>query len=390
MLIVTRTVTEWPDDGPVEIVERKGHGHPDTLCDAIAERVCVALCNAYIERFGTILHHNVDKVLLVGGSAHPRFGGGEVTAPIEIYLAGRATTQWRGVTIPVDELAIAACREVLAERIPLHPNVRVLSRIHPGSEDLTSMFARGDVPLANDTSFGVGFAPLTVLEQTLLEVARTLADPAVCAARPYLGADTKIMGVRYRDRVDLTVACAFIDRHLESLDAYLAACARTRALVLDAASRVAAMPVSVVVNAGDDDRSGAVYLTVTGTSAEAGDDGEAGRGNRASGLITPYRPMTLEATAGKNPVTHTGKLYSVSAANIARTITAELPETGAATCTLLSRIGARVDEPALADIALDIVPGDRARAMVTEIVRGELAALPRVRADLLAGRTRLF
>jgi S-adenosylmethionine synthetase len=50
-----------------------------------------------------------------------------------------------------------------------------------------------------------------------------------------------------------------------------------------------------------------VYLTVTGTSAEAGDDGEVGRGNRVNDLITPYRPISLEAAAGKNPVTHVGQ-----------------------------------------------------------------------------------
>jgi S-adenosylmethionine synthetase len=97
MEIVTRTSSDWPEDAPVEIVERKGLGHPDTLCDAIAERVCTVLCRAYRERFGLILHHNVDKVLLCGGASRPRFDGGEICEPIEIYLGGRATTEWRPV-----------------------------------------------------------------------------------------------------------------------------------------------------------------------------------------------------------------------------------------------------------------------------------------------------
>jgi S-adenosylmethionine synthetase len=79
-----------PGHSPVEIVERKGLGHPDTICDAIAEHVCVRLCRHYLERFGTILHHNVDKLLLAAGAARPAFGGGEVTAPMEIYIGGRA------------------------------------------------------------------------------------------------------------------------------------------------------------------------------------------------------------------------------------------------------------------------------------------------------------
>lgn len=145
MEIITRTSSDWPDDAPVEIVERKGLGHPDTLCDAIAERVCTALCRAYRERFGTILHHNVDKVLLCGGASRPRFGGGTIIQPIEIYLGGRATAQWRGVSVPVDELAIAASREVLAEQLPLHPEARIVSRIRPGSSDLTALFTRSGI-----------------------------------------------------------------------------------------------------------------------------------------------------------------------------------------------------------------------------------------------------
>ena len=82
-----------PDEGKVEIVERKGLGHPDTICDALAEQFSVRLCRYYLDRFGVVLHHNVDKALLVGGSASPVFGGGKVHTPIEIYLAGRAVTR---------------------------------------------------------------------------------------------------------------------------------------------------------------------------------------------------------------------------------------------------------------------------------------------------------
>ena len=51
-------------DGTVEIVEHKGIGHPDTMCDALAEAFGVALARDYRERFGRVLHFNVDKALL--------------------------------------------------------------------------------------------------------------------------------------------------------------------------------------------------------------------------------------------------------------------------------------------------------------------------------------
>ncbi len=391
MEIITRTRAEWPDDAPVEVVERKGLGHPDTLCDAIAERICVALCRHYQERFGTILHHNVDKVLLVGGASRPRFGGGEIVAPIEIYLAGRATAEWRGERVPVDDLALAACRQVLAERLlhgQLDRDVRIVSRIRPGSADLTALFARGGAPLANDTSCGVGFAPFTELERIVLEVERTLNHRETKAGHPELGTDVKVMGVRRRDRISLTVACAFIDRHVESIDAYAACKLETARLVGAATERVSRLSSSAVINAADDAEN--VYLTVTGTSAEAGDDGEVGRGNRANGLITPYRPMTMEAAAGKNPVTHAGKLYNVAAHRIAASIVAEVPEAFAATCTLVSQIGAPIDEPAVVDVALAAPPSDRARARIEQLVHDTLDHLDRLRDEIIAGSVIVF
>lgn len=391
MEIITRSRSEWPDDAPVEVVERKGLGHPDTLCDAIAERVCVALCRAYRDRFGAILHHNVDKVLLCGGASRPRFGGGEIVQPIEIYLAGRATAQWRGVCVPVDELAIAACREVLAERLPLHHEIRVVSRIRPGASDLTTLFTRSDRPLANDTSCGVGFAPLTELERIVLDVDRALGEPEIRAARPELGSDVKVMGVRRHDRIDLTVACAFVDRHVESIGAYAAKKAEASRLVLGAASRASPLDTSVALNAADDESRGDVFLTVTGSSAEAGDDGEVGRGNRVNGLITPHRPMTMEAAAGKNPVSHVGKLYNVVAHRIAAAIVAECPDDAlGATCMLVSKIGSPIAEPALVDVTICATVFDRVRVRIEEIVRDELSHLDRLRDELVAGRVALF
>src|SRR6266699_582001 len=90
----------------VEVVERKGAGHPDTICDALAETLSRNLCREYQSRFGRILHHNVDKALLCGGRAMPAFGGGSLIAPINVYLAGRAIAEVGNDVIPIEELAI--------------------------------------------------------------------------------------------------------------------------------------------------------------------------------------------------------------------------------------------------------------------------------------------
>jgi S-adenosylmethionine synthetase len=287
-----------PGSEPVEVVERKGLGHPDSICDGIAEHVCVRLCRYYLDRFGVILHHNVDKILLCGGAARPAFGGGDVLEPIEIYLAGRATAEHDGTNIPVHEIAIEACREWLGTHmrgIDLHRDVRIVSRLRHGSTDLVRLFARGTGrPLANDTSCGAGFAPLTDLERAVLAVERALNSRETKRTHPEIGEDIKVMGIRRDGRIELTISCAFVGRFVSNLDDYIAKRAATGALVIEAARSTTSLPVEASVNVADDLARGEVFLTVTGTSAEAGDDGEVGRGNRASGLITPRGPRGKE------------------------------------------------------------------------------------------------
>jgi S-adenosylmethionine synthetase len=380
-----------PGAGALEIVERKGRGHPDSLCDALAENLSIGLARFYLERFGAILHHNVDKGLLLGGAARPAFGGGRLEEPIEIILAGRATRRFRGVEVPVEALAVELGREWLGRNLRhIDParDVRIVARIRETSSDLAALFLRhAQVPLANDTSFGVGFAPLDALERAVLAAERSLV--AAHPAHPEIGDDIKVLGVRSGARFELTLACAFVGRHIADLADYFAKKEGVRALAAAAVREAAGGEVEVQVNAADGDSADSVYLTVTGLSAEAGDDGQVGRGNRVNGLITPYRPMSLEAAAGKNPVSHTGKLYNLLADRIARALVAELPGVEEAHCRLLSRIGSPITEPALADVGLRLAdPGalDAVRELAAELVRAHLQGAPGLWREVLAGR----
>jgi S-adenosylmethionine synthetase len=377
---------------PVEIVERKGIGHPDTLCDALAEQLSLALSRWYLERFGFILHHNVDKGLLWGGAARPAFGGGAVLEPIEIYLCGRATRSYRGVTVPLEELAVDGSRAWL--RAHLHAldverHVRIHCLVRPSSAELGELFRRGQeggVPLANDTSIGVGYAPLSALERVVLAVERDLNSTPVKAAAPQIGEDIKVMGVRRDEALELTVACALVDRHVRDLAEYRAHKARIAELARTAARDAGHPLAAVAVNSADGDTPGSIYLTVTGTSAEAGDDGQVGRGNRVNGLITPYRPMSLEASAGKNPVTHVGKLYNVLARRIAEAALAVPGGVEEAHCWLVSRIGAPITEPQVVDLKLRLAPGARLaelEAPLRAIAREQLAAAPQLWRELV-------
>jgi len=381
------------DSATVEIVERKGIGHPDTICDALAEEVSLALCRFYRERFGIILHHNVDKVLLRGGQARAAFGGGEVTQPIDVYLAGRAVRRHEGTTIPVDDIAVEACRTWLRNNIrALDPvrHVRFHCLIRPGSVDLTELFARlrqGQAPLANDTSCGLGYAPLSGTEETVLAIDRALTAAPLREECPAFGEDTKLMAVRHGRRLELTAACAHVARHVPDMVRYRESKAWLTKRIADLARRTAAFETTVRVNTADGETPDSLYLTVTGTSAESGDDGEAGRGNRVNGLITPYRPMTMESVAGKNPVNHVGKLYNIAAGMIAEAIVREVPEAAFAACYLVSRIGHAIDDPQIADIRIRprAGAGTVPAARVERIVRQHLASLVNMADELSAG-----
>jgi S-adenosylmethionine synthetase len=395
MTQISLSLTASPfSESPVEIVERKGIGHPDTICDALAEELSRALCQFYLKNFGFILHHNVDKVLLRGGSSRAAFNGGEILAPIEIYMAGRATFEYKGIKVPVEELVQSSCRNWLARNISALDatrQVKIHNLIRPGSSDLVELYLRQQqtgVALANDTSCGVGYAPLSELEQVALAVEHALNSASIKTQHPEIGADIKVMGVRHQQHLDLTVACAYIGRYITDINDYQLKKSQLSQRVESIAARHTAMAVSVVVNSADDIAAESVYLTVTGTSAEAGDDGEVGRGNRVNGLITPYRPMNMEAAAGKNPVSHVGKLYNILARMIACEVVSQIEGVEECDCYLVSQIGSPVDQPKVVDLKLHLQAGvtmSCVQVQVEEIVRDKLAGIKHIQQDVVAG-----
>ncbi len=370
---------------PAEVAERKGQGHPDTLCDYITEGVSRALSEYYLSEFGCVMHHNVDKALLVGGAAEPAFGGGRVLKPVEIILAGRAVKSRDGKPLPVDEIAVQAARSVLARTVrhlDAGRDVKITVMIRPGSRDLVGLFerfGRGEVPLANDTSCGAGYYPLDRLEKTVYETERFLNAPETKSAYPFIGEDVKIMGVRTGEDISLTAAVAVVDRYVSSVEDYARKIGEVKRAVL---AGEWARGAALGINTADDYEQGSIYLTVTGTSAEQGDDGQVGRGNRVNGLITPYRPMTLEAAAGKNPVSHVGKLYNLFAADLCRSIVVDgLAEEASA--FLVSRIGMPVNEPEVLDIKVSPRGADHGSIRRTASLM--LAGMPGMWKRILAG-----
>ncbi|MFB6136630.1 MAG: methionine adenosyltransferase [Halobacteriaceae archaeon] len=385
------------EDQEVEIVERKGLGHPDSICDGIAESVAQSLARLYIDRVGKVLHFNTDETQLVAGTAAPEYGGGEVVEPIYVLIVGRATKEYGGQRLPVDSVALRAAREYLSETVPdldVGEDVIVDVRLGEGSGDLQTVFGEeGEaVPMANDTSFGVGHAPLTETERIVRETERRLNDEFQ-DSHPGVGPDVKVMGKREGDEIDLTVAAAVVDRYVDGIEEYRETVAAVREYVTGIAREHTDRGVAVHVNTADDYDSGSVYLTTTGTSAEQGDDGSVGRGNRANGLITPNRPMSMEATSGKNPVNHIGKIYNLLSTEIAREVVEEVAGIRDLRVRLLSQIGQPIDRPHVADanvVTEDGVAVDDIRPEVEAIVDEELADVTDVTRRVIDGELSTF
>ncbi|MFB6255250.1 MAG: methionine adenosyltransferase, partial [Haloplanus sp.] len=293
--------------------------------------------------------------------------------------------------------ALRAARRYLDETLPdldVGSDVIVDVRLGEGSGDLQTVFGEDGaaVPMANDTSFGVGHAPLTETERIVLETEEYLNGP-YADENPELGPDVKIMGKREGDHIDLTVAAAMIDGYLDGMDDYRDAVATVREAVTDLAESHTDRTVTVEVNTADDYDEGAIYLTTTGTSAEQGDDGSVGRGNRSNGLITPNRPMSMEATSGKNPVNHIGKIYNLLSTRIAETVVAEVPGIRDLRVRLLSQIGRPIDQPHVADafvVTDDAVALADIEADIGAIIERELAAVTDVTRDVIDGDLRTF
>jgi len=380
----------------LEIVERKGLGHPDSICDAIFDRVSVELSKEYLKKFGMIMHHNADKSLLVAGEVETRFGGGEVKQPMLLIFGDRATKEVEGTKIPVEDIAIRAAKSWIKENLRFvdpEKHMRYQVEFKPGSAALTDIFKRkGKVLSANDTSAAVGYAPMTWTEQLVLKTERYLNSPEFKKEFPESGEDVKVMGFRKNDELYLTVGVAFVDRFVESEDDYFRKkgdiLKRLRAFV-EENSVVKKIKLSLNTLDMRGRGVGGTYLTVLGTSADGADSGQVGRGNRPNGVIPLNRHVGSEAAAGKNPISHVGKIYNLLTHRISNEIYNQVSGLDEVYVWLVSQIGKSIDEPAIAAVRVITRSGttiEGVRGQIAEVVDAELERIDKFCMELAEGK----
>jgi S-adenosylmethionine synthetase len=391
-LVVTEATGRFIEEYPVEIVERKGIGHPDSLCDGIAERVSVEYTRWCEENLGTPLHHNFDKVQLVAGEVSVGFGRGELLKPIHIQIAGRGTPEFKGRKVPMDAIAIDAAKKHVRETMKyLDPEQHMVIDCFAG-RGATELAHTVDHITANDTSFGCAHWPRSQVENAVYETAQYI-NYDLLSQFP-VGEDVKVMGMRRGDRIILTCACPFISTAVKDMAEYVEVRRAVRSAVQTFAEKLApGRTLTVDLDTADDDASGEVYLTMTGTSAECGDDGSVGRGNRVTGLITPFRTASLEAAAGKNPISHVGKIYNVLAFLTAQDIVQQVPEVHEVSVYILSQIGHPLDQPLIATATVKPTKGVLTKGLeeqVRKVLDSRLEHVHEIRKLMAAQKVRLY
>ncbi len=331
-----------------EIVERKGIGHPDTICDLIMNQISVDLSKFYLKETGSVQHHNMDKGMLVAGQSINKFSGGKVTKPMKLIVGDRATFDVGKKKFPIGDLAISSAKSWIQNNLRFVEDEHIDYQIEIGtaSRELQSVFKDPKMFSSNDTSALVGYAPFTKTESIVLSTEEYLNSKDFKKEFPESGEDVKVMGFRNQNHLELTIAMAFVDKFVESEANYF----RRKQEMLNSLLEYLKnedFSIDARINCLDNENSGidGLYLTVLGTSADSADSGEVGRGNMANRVISPSRPAGAEATAGKNPVSHIGKIYNALSFKLADEIQSAIPEMDEVFVWMYNIIGRPVKEP---------------------------------------------
>ena len=394
----------------VIFAERKGIGHPDTLADHLAERLSRAYSTYTKEKFGAVLHHNFDKLGILGGRSVVEFQGGKMISPVRVLVNGRISAVFADQEIDYKSLLENEIYdfffEIFEDLLP-RDMIRIQFNLSNGSSpghvsaNEESGSARNywfkprdlnDLPelkrlFSNDTSIGSGYYPLDVLESFIVDLEKKITSGKFKNDNPWLGSDVKVVGGRIGKNIDITICIPQVSKYVKSIQDYK----RNIKSCLDhleamAASELTGYSCKFHINTRDDYEKGELYLTVTGSSIESGDEGLVGRGNRVNEVISVNNTMSIEGASGKNPVYHVGKIYYIAAHNIAKALYGKY----GFFCEvfLVSQSGRRLEDPWKIVVNIDEnikLSGDRINT-----IRKDVAAIcekmPDITKELLDGK----
>ncbi|MGU3438769.1 methionine adenosyltransferase [Bacillus cereus] len=328
-----------PDKLQYEVVERKGLGHPDTLTDGIAEAAEIEYCKYCLDKFGYIPHHNFDKVMIIGGKCVQKYGGNDFSDPIKVIFMGRGSKSFGNEQIPLEDIQIKAAKAYLSRVLP-HLDVNLTSTIEFHSEtsshstrpywfsprdknDLPEYNADG--PIANDTATMISYWPLTTSEKLPLDIEgyfyRNDTDGLPHPRFKEFGGDIKVMVVRDGDDIVITVTVPQITTMTVSEEQYLLRQDHLRENLMQYVNDLYPNEnINLIINNQKLGNNPRPYLVTAGSCTDFGEEGAVGRGNKTHGIISSFRPNTMEAPHGKNSTYFVGKVLGYQADVIAKQI----------------------------------------------------------------------
>jgi S-adenosylmethionine synthetase len=379
-IAILETAARKIEDVPVEVVERKGKGHPDTLADRFAEKFVTEYVAWSRKAIGEQVNHWVDKCVLIGGESRNEFGASHMISPIRAMVIGKATRQVGDLTIPLADIATTAAHSTLRAGLVGFTagdcQVEICTNDYTGSGRPSSWYrpaaAPGPSPAgrSNDTVVCTAYAPHSATERLVIGVESYLTSGAYRESRPATGTDVKVLAIRRERTVSLVLCVPALPGQVASRADYDAF---RDGIVSDVAGFVRNFggPDLGDVRLNTRDSADAVYMAHLGSAIATGDVGAVGRGNRINGVIAPGRPTHLEAPAGKNPIYHGGKVALVLAQCVADQVNALL---GAEVqVSVVAENGQPLSTPTLVAVELTSACSERDRRAIDATVRAQLA-----------------
>jgi S-adenosylmethionine synthetase len=345
------------EEMPIELVERKGIGHPDTLADMIADEFSNRYSRFCLDKFGVIPHHWADKVTLVGAKSEIGYGTSKLLRPIKAFQFGRITPDIGDMHIDVDGIFKNSVQIVMKNVFPdayLDGFIDCEAITHDGAgpdhpkefydpKSVKDVGKTQEKPKSNDTMIMTSYAGYSPIDIMCLEIENYLNSRNFKKKYPQTGYDVKVLASRFEHDVDVTVCVPFIGLKTPNFREYKDALAAIQIEVNQKLKEIyPKYKISLHFNTKDFGEY--AYLTFFGTSLDKGGCGAVGRGNRFNGLITPTREMSVEAPSGKNPTHHSGRLYSEAAFRISKDIYLQCGVQNY--LNIIARNGDNLDDPA--------------------------------------------
>lgn len=357
------------DNQNFEVVETKGKGHPDNICDTLAEKISANYSNYCLENYGIILRHMIDKLSVLGGGSKVKFNGGEMISPIKILVNGRFTDRHNNQKIDYMKIVRETIKKYFHELFPMidiEKDLLIIDNTHhnegPGvvyNNDDTTKNERvkffevvNDEDLSrhnnhnrcNDTSTTVSYYPMSKLEKTVLNIEQLLNSDNYKKLKPWVGNDIKVMGIRKEKKIEITSCVPLISKYVKDIEDYKEKLSEVKKdIENEIKKQFKNCDIMIYLNTRDDYENNDLYMTLTGSAVESGDEGAVGRGNRSRGVIPFSRNFSMEAACGKNPVYHTGKLFTAIGDIISQKIYEKYKVENTVYCT--SKMGDSISNP---------------------------------------------